>query len=398
MSNPSKPLNMAVLFTPLDVGDITIANRIGMSAMTRNRADARRIPNNIMKKYYLQRALGGAGLIVSEATLISPQSSQYDRNPGIWNMEQVAGWKKITNVVHLAGSKIYCQLWHVGRLNKSDAETQSPTGSIHGPSDIPARRGRGCLHFLPGNSEFGVATSIPDPLKFVQLFKDAAANAKLAGFDGVELHAANGFLVHQFLDSTSNRRTDKWGGSCENRARLGLEILKALVEVFGPNVSLKISPGIGKPGCPSLSLAEGQKNIGMPLQDTIETFSYFVSEADKLKLSYITLARYAPHFDPTIDGKKRGTPHDLLSTYGKFIDNAKTFLVGGVSPEEAEELVKSGQVDGAFFGMPWLAHPDFAKRIGHGKRMDNLPAMSHLYGDVNVDPCLGYTDYPAVTY
>ncbi|KAF7348674.1 Oxidored-FMN domain-containing protein [Mycena venus] len=378
---------MTVLFTPLDVGDVTIANRIGMSAVSRNRADPSRVPNDIMKKYYLQRALGGAGLIVTEATLISPQGfipAQHDRSPGIWNMEQVAGWRRITNVVHLAGSKIYCQLWHVGRLSNSDAKA----GPVYGPSAVPARGGRGSdrFNFLPESPGFRMPTEIPDPLLFVQLFKNAANNAKLAGFDGVELHAADGFLVHQFLDSTSNVRTDKWGGSPQNRARFGLEVLKSLVDVFGSNVSLKVSP------------AGGQNDIGMPLEDTIETFSYFLSEADKLKLSYITLARYLPHMDPIIDGNKRGTPHDPVSTYGKLINNSRTFLVGGLSPEEAEELVKTGQVDGVFFGIPWVTHPDLAKRIRHGKRLDNVVAMPHLYGDVNVDPCRGYTDYPAVTY
>ncbi|KAJ6572309.1 hypothetical protein B0H19DRAFT_1023922 [Mycena capillaripes] len=388
---------MTVLFTPLKVGDITIQNRIGMSAMTRNRADQTRVPSNIMKKYYLQRALGGAGIIVTEATLVSPQGSQYDRSPGIWSREQVEGWRKITNVVHLAGSKIYCQLWHgmhlfhsvqspvnfalVGRLVNWDNGPEFGADPFYAPSAIPARN---CLHFLPA----GKPTEIPDPFVIVAQFKEAAKNAKLAGFDGVELHAASGFLVHQFLDSTSNARTDEWGGSSTNRARFGLEVLKALVEVFGSNVSLKISP------------AGGMNDMGMPLEDTVETFSYFVSEADKLKLSYITLYRYIPRFAPTIDelGKKRGTPHDLIATYGKLIKNAKTFVVGGVTPEEAEELVRTGKVDGVFFGISWLTHPDLAKRIRHGKSIDNMLAVPHLYGDANVDPKLGYTDYPSVTY
>ncbi|KAJ7150829.1 hypothetical protein C8R43DRAFT_490337 [Mycena crocata] len=376
---------MAALFTPLTLGDITITNRIGMSAMTRNRADQSRVPNNIMKKYYLQRALGGAGLIITEATLISPQGSQYDRSPGIWTLEQAAGWRKITNVVHLAGSRIYCQLWHVGRLNPAETNEKPGAAPVYAPSAIPAR-GRGCFPHLPGTPGWGMPTEIPDPSMIVKEYIDAARNAKLAGFDGVELHAAAGFLVHQFLDSTSNVRTDKWGGSPENRARFGLEILNGLVEIFGSNVSLKISP------------AGGYNDIGMPLQDTVDTFSYFVSEADKLKLSYITLSRYNAEKDPEIDGKRRGTPHDILGTYSKLIHNSKTFVVGGVTPEEAEELVRTGKVDGVFFGMAWLTHPDLGKRIRHGKRVDNVVAVPHVYGDVNVDPKLGYTDYPAVTY
>ncbi|KAF7338856.1 Oxidored-FMN domain-containing protein [Mycena sanguinolenta] len=381
---------MSVLFAPLDVGDFTIANRIGMSAMARNRADATRVPNHIMKKYYLQRALGGAGLIVTEATSISPHGSLYDRTPGIWSMEQVAGWKRITNVVHLAGSKIYCQLWHAGRLANSE-------GPLAGPF-LPEQGKAVFLIFQSlSNTELRLTfkthlqpTEIQDPAVFVDLYRDAARNAKLAGFDGVErelLHAANGFLVDQFLDSTSNVRTDKWGGSIENRARFGLEVLKALVEVFGSNVSVKVTPG------------RGYNDMKMPLEeDTVETFNYLLSEADKLRLSYITLSRYIPDLEDHKIGAGSSTTHDVLSAYTKLITNAKIFLDGGVTPKEAEELVKAGKVDGVFFGMSWLTHPDLAKRIRHGKRTENTAVIAHLYGDANVEPYLGYTDYPSVTY
>ncbi|KAJ7692982.1 hypothetical protein B0H14DRAFT_3100767 [Mycena olivaceomarginata] len=307
---------MTVLFTPLDVGDIIITNRISEDECDGEKSSRRqRVPNNAMKKYYLQRALGGAGLIVTEATLISPQGAQYDRSPGIWNMQQVAGWRNMTNVVHLTESKIYCQ-----------------------PNEVP------------------------DPT-ILKLFKDTAKNAKLAGFNGVECKLISG-----------------WGGDCENCARFGLEVLKSLVEVFDCNFSLKISPGKG-----------GYNDIGMPLDDTVQTFSYFLSEADKLKSLYIMLSRYIPHLDPMINdsdpkpGKERGTPHDPVSTYTKLIHNAKNFVVGGVTPEEAEELVKPGEVDGAFFGMSRLTHLDLAKCIRHSKRMDNMAAMSQLYGGANVD-------------
>ncbi|KAJ7106183.1 hypothetical protein C8R44DRAFT_805844 [Mycena epipterygia] len=288
---------MSVLFTPLTVGDITIATEsvspcrlgstfngisIGMSAITRNRADPTREPNHLMKKYYLQRALGGAGIIVTEATLISPQKPQYDRSPGIWNMKQVAGWRKITNVVHLAENKIYCQLWHAGRLSYPDTDDRHGAGPVYAPSAIPPRSVKGASYFPI--ALFETPTEIPDPSVIVAQYKDAAINAKLAGFDGVELHAAAGFLVHQFLDSNTNVRTDRWGGSSENRARFGLEVLKALVAVLGANVSMKISP------------AGGFNDMGMPLQETIETYSYFISEDDKLNVSYITLARYVLYY------------------------------------------------------------------------------------------------------
>ncbi|KAJ7670354.1 hypothetical protein B0H17DRAFT_1085907 [Mycena rosella] len=398
----SETTPMDALFTPLTLGDVTITNRIGMSAMTRNRADQTRVPSSLMKKYYLQRALGGAGLIVTEATLICPQGSQYNRSPGIWNMDQVAGWRKITNVVHLARSRMYCQLWHMGRLGDPDSDEfvscvrsnvltrmikRSTAQPVYGPSAIPAKSRKACFHYLGGTRELGpVPTEIPDPSTIVAQFKNAAIHAKLAGFDGVELLAGNGFLVDQFLDSGSNIRTDQWGGSPENRARFGLEILKALGDVFGPNVSMKISPG------------GGLNDMGMPLEEAIATFSYFVSEADKLKLSYIVFSRFRPQLDVLPEGKPRGTPHDLLATYGKLVRNAKTFVVGAVTPAEAENLVTTGQVDGVFFGTLWITHPDLAKRIRHGKYIDNLFAVPHLYGDVDVDPKLGYTDYPTITY
>ncbi|KAJ7062006.1 hypothetical protein C8F01DRAFT_1368684 [Mycena amicta] len=387
-SPDSETMDMSVLFQPLQLGDITISNRIGMSAMSRNRADPKRVPSHLMKKYYLQRALGGAGLIVSEATLVSPHGAQFDRCPGIWNAEQVAGWRKITNVVHLAGSKMYCQLWHLGRLSHPDAD-----GNIFAPSPIGASGEKQCFHYILGDLDFLAPSQIEDPYVFVKQFKDAAINAKAAGFDGVELHAAAGFLVHQFLDMSSNVRSDQWGGSPQNRSRFGIEVLKALVEVFGPNVAVKLSP------------AGGFNDAGMPLQETLDTYRYFVAEADKLGLSYITLYRHNAHKDPLVNdqpnpGKRRGTPHDLLASYTPFIQHAKVFLVGGVTPAEAARLVRTDRVAGVFFGIPWLAHPDLAKRIKHGKNLDNLVAMPYLYGDdqAGVDPRLGYTDYPSVTY
>ncbi|KAF7303684.1 Oxidored-FMN domain-containing protein [Mycena indigotica] len=379
----SDTMDMSLLFQPLEVGDVTIPNRIGMSAMSRNRADPKRMPSHLMKKYYLQRALGGAGLIISEATLISPHGAQFDRCPGIWNSEQVAAWKKITNVVHLAGSKMYCQLWHLGRLSHPD-----PNGMVYSPSAIQASGEKYCFHYLLGELDFVVPSAIEDPFVLVKQFKDAAVNAKAAGFDGVEIHGAAGFLVHQFLDTSANIRTDEWGGSPEKRTRFALEVLKACKEVFGINVSLKISP------------AGGFNDSGMPLQETLDTYRHLVAEVDKLGLSYISLYRHNAHKDPIVDGKRRGTPHDLVASYGPYIKQSKIFVVGGVTPMEAAELIRTEQVAGVFFGMPWLSHPDLAKRIKHGKNLDNLVAMPFLYGDTQagVDPRVGYTDYPSVTY
>ncbi|KAG5638345.1 hypothetical protein H0H81_000588 [Sphagnurus paluster] len=326
-----------------------------MSALTRNRALGT-IPNDIMVEYYGQRSVGGAGLIVTEGTLVSRQGTEWPHAPGIWDEEQIAGWKKIVDQVHANGSYIYCQLWHVGRVAHPDAPQQKLSGK---------------------------PTAVEDPWTIVAQFKQAAINAKEAGFDGVELHGANGYIITQFLDNTANQRTDQWGGSIENRARFGLEVLKAMVEVFGENVALKVSP------------AGGYNDVGMPLQETLDTFNYFISEADKLGLAYITLVRYIPATDVEFDGKKRATAHDVLESYRGAVKNAKLFLNASVLPEEGAELVSKGKIDGIFIGFNWITHPDLAKRVQNGKPLNNIPDIPHLQGAKD-DSALsvGYTDYP----
>ncbi|KAJ7771916.1 flavoprotein NADH-dependent oxidoreductase [Mycena maculata] len=379
------------LFTPLTLGSITLPNRIGMSALTRNRADVSTVPNPLMKEYYLQRAAGGAGLIVTEGTLVTRQGTEWPQAPGIWNEEQTAAWKSIVDAIHTTETKVYCQLWHLGRANHPDAPEQikageaSPTreysGPVYAPSALSARGGK--FRFLPGAPGYVTPTEIEDPATLIPLFKNAAINAKEAGFDGVELHGANGYLIHQFLDSTSNARTDKWGGSVENRARFGLEILKVLVEVFGADVGVKLSP------------SGGYNDMGMPLPETIATYNYFISEADKLGLSYILLARYVPALDMEIDGKLRATQHDVVATFRPAITHARVFSNGGFTPAEAEALVAAGTLDGVLFGVLWIAHPDLARRVRHGKPLDNTPDPKTYYGHLDRPAQLGFTDYPA---
>ncbi|KAJ7273099.1 flavoprotein NADH-dependent oxidoreductase [Mycena rebaudengoi] len=374
---------MNVLFNPLKLGSITIRNRIGMSALTRNRSTDT-VPNDVMLQYYTQRAAGGTGFIVTEGTLITRQGSEWPQAPGIWDKVQVAAWKKITDSVHAEGAKMYCQIWHLGRVSHPEAPQQLAAGvPVYAPSAISARGGK--FRFLPGAPGYVTPTEIPDPAVIIAQFKQAAVNAKEAGFDGVEIHGANGYLPAQFLDSTSNQRTDKWGGSPENRARFALEILKEAKEVFGPDVSVKLSP------------AGGYNDMGMPLQETIDTFGYLLSEIDKLGLSYVTLVRYHPSQDPVIDGKTRGTPHDVVATFKPFLKQTPLFVNLGVTPEEAAELVSSGTAAGVFFGLNSVTHPDVANRIKAGKPLDNVPNFPHLYGAEGVDNALGYVDYPAAT-
>ncbi|KAJ7812640.1 flavoprotein NADH-dependent oxidoreductase [Mycena olivaceomarginata] len=370
---------MSVLFTSLRLGSTTISNRIGMSALTRNRSSGT-VPNDLMLEYYVQRAKGGAGLIVSEGILITRQGTEWPAAPGIWDKSHIDGWKKITDAVHEAGGKMYAQLAHGGRANHPHAPEQIAAGvPVYAPSAISARGGK--FRFIPGEPGYAVPTEIPDPTVLIAQFKQAALNAKEAGFDGVELHGANGYLVHQFLDSTSNRRTDKWGGSPENRARFAIETLKVLREVWGPDVGLKLSP------------TGGANDVGMPLDDTIATFGHLLREVDKLGLAYVALVRYNLLRDPEFDGEKRATPHDVVVTYRHFLTTTPIFVNGGVAPAEAELLFGSGSVAGVFFGVPWIAHPDLARRIQSGKALDNKVDLTHLYGAEGVDPALGYLDY-----
>ncbi|PPQ86647.1 hypothetical protein CVT25_006831 [Psilocybe cyanescens] len=389
------------LFTPLQIGSITLKNRILMSAMTRNRA-LNTYPNDLLKEYYVQRTVGGAGLIVSEGILITRQGTEWPHAPGIWDEKHVAGWKNITDAVHQVEGKIYAQVIElIGRIAHPDAPEQKLAGvPVYAPSAIAARGGK--YRFLPGepgNVTVGLMqalsassasnivflikpTAIDDPRKIIEHYKKAAINAKAAGFDGVEVHAANGYLITQFLDSTSNKRTDEWGGSIENRSRFGLEVLKAVVEIFGPDVAVKISPN------------GGYNDVGMPLQETLDTFSYFITEADKLGLSYITLVQYHPYFDVVFDGVSRATKHDVIEPYAHLIKNAKVFLNSGVTPEDGEKLVASGKVDGIFIGTNWINHPDVAKRVEHGKPWDNKLNFMTLQSN----DAAGYTDYPSAEY
>ncbi|KAG5646395.1 hypothetical protein DXG03_003718 [Asterophora parasitica] len=371
------------LLTPLKVGALTLRNRFVMSALTRNRA-IKTVPNDVMGEYYGQRARGGAALIVSEGILVTRQGTEWPHAPGIWNKEQVAGWRKIVDTVHTNGSYIYAQLWHVGRVAHPDAPEQKLAGTpVYAPSAIAARGGK--FRHIPGTPGYVTPTAVEDPWTLVADFKSAAINAKEAGFDGVELHGANGYLVTQFLDSTANQRTDQWGGSVENRARFGLEVLKALVEVFGENVALKSNP------------AGGYNDVGMPLQETLNTYTYFLNEADKLGLSYITLVRHV--HDIEIGGEKRATAHDVLASYRSSIKNAKVFLNAAVSLEEGSQLVAAGKIDGVVIGFNWITHPDLVKRVQNGKALDNIPDIQHLqWGKDDRDLDVGYTDYPVAQY
>ncbi|KAL0575124.1 hypothetical protein V5O48_006850 [Marasmius crinis-equi] len=381
--------SVAPLFQSLKVGSLTLKNRVVMSALTRSRSIQNATPNEVNVEYYRQRARGGTGLIVSEGVLITPQGTEWPYVPGISTDEHVQGWKKVTDAVHEEGGLIFCQLWHLGRVSHPDAPEQKKAGvPVYAPSAISARGGK--FRFLEGAPGYQKPTEIDDPRKLIEQFRQAAIKAKAAGFDGVELHGANGYLIHQFLDTTSNKRTDQWGGSVENRARFGLETLKVLNEVWGSDrVGVKLSP------------SGGYNDMGMPLDETLETFRYFISEADKLNIAYFTLVRYLEMTDPVIDGNKRGTVHDVVASYRPYVKNAKFFANGGIFPDEAVKLVSEGTSDAIVFGFLYVAHPDLAKRIQFGKSLHpEATKLGSLYGAGGSieDQVLGYTDYPEEKY
>ncbi|KAL0579838.1 hypothetical protein V5O48_002146 [Marasmius crinis-equi] len=377
------------LFQPLQLGAYTLKNRVIMSAMTRNRSVPDTVPNDVNVEYYRQRARGGAGLIISEGTLVSHQGVEWAYAPGISTQEHVEGWKKVTDAVHEEGGLIFAQLWHVGRCAHPDAPEQKKAGMpVYAPSAIAARGGK--FRFLEGEPGYQVPTVIDDPRKLIGLFKQAAINAKDAGFDGVELHAANGYLVHQFFDTTSNQRTDEWGGSVENRARFALEALQALIDVWGADrVGVKLSP-IG-----------GYNDIGMPLEQTLKDYRYLVTEIDKHKIAYITMVRYVEMIDPVFDGVPRGIKHDPVESYRSYVKNAKFFPNGGIFPDEAVKLISEGNADAVVFGFLHIAHPDLAKRIKHGKPLHpEATNFALMYGNGGTveEQHAGYTDYPAEKY
>ena len=225
------------LFEPVQLGALSLRNRFVMASLTRNRGF---VPGDVNLQYYQQRAKE-AGLILSEGTLVELQGSEWPYTPGIWRKDQVEGWKPIIKAVHAEGCLMACQLWHMGRVLHPLHQGGKPN---IGPSALAAKGGK--FRLLTGNPPYQVPQAIPDPEEYVAIYRAAAVRAQEAGFDAVELHGANGYLVHQFLDPTSNQRKDEWGGSMENRCRFALRIIDELIGVYGADrVGIKLSPAGG---------------------------------------------------------------------------------------------------------------------------------------------------------
>ena len=354
------------LFAPYRAGDLELSNRLVMAPMTRSRALDGNVPNSLAATYYAQRA--SAGLIVTEATQVSPQGVGYIRTPGIHSAEQVAAWKTITDTVHRAGGKIFAQLWHVGRVSHPDFHAGAlPVAPSALPVEGEAFTSRGRTKLVtPRALETNELPGI------IAQFRQAAENAKAAGFDGVELHGANGYLLDQFLRDGSNHRTDAYGGSIHNRARLPLEVTEAVIGVWGPQrVGYRLSPYFS--------------GYSMTDSNPIETFSFIAAELSKRQLLYLHVVEAIAGPAAAPAATVRATPILRDKFKGTLIVN------GGYDAHSGDAAIARGEADLVAFGVPFLANPDLPARYRRNAGL-NAPDQATFYAGEEK----GYIDYPAL--
>jgi N-ethylmaleimide reductase len=357
---------MTDLYTPMNLHGLHLANRIWMSAMTRTRADNGNVPTKLMAEYYAQRS--GAGLIVTECTAVSEQGKGVINGPGIWRDDQIAGWRAVTEGVHAAGGHIFCQLWHCGRVAHPDMRGgELPVA----PSALPAS---GKFKFPDRETDFPVprelaANEIP---LIVADFAKATRNARDAGFDGVELHAANGYLHDQFLQDVSNKRTDDWGGSVTGRARLILETVDAMIAAWSAE---RIGVRLG----PSISL------YGMGDSNPRATFGYVVRELDRRRIGYLTM------LEPNKKDLEKGVAIEKVAATFRPMTSVPFIANTGIDREGGNRAVEDGETDAVAYGTLFLANPDLPERFRRDAQL-NKPDPGTFYGR----GAKGYTDYPAL--
>jgi N-ethylmaleimide reductase len=362
--------NRTDLFTPVTMGAMELANRIVMAPVTRSRYAEDGIPNELHAEYYAQRA--SAGLIVAEATNISAQGRGYAATPGIWSDEQVAGWKKVTDAVHAAGGKIVSQLWHVGRF--SSVELQPDGAAPVAPSAIKAEGDTYTVNgFVPVSMPRALETDeIPG---IIEQYKRAAENAKRAGFDGVEVHSANSYLLDQFLRDSTNHRTDQYGGSIENRARLTLEVTEEIIKIWGnERVGIRLSPVTPDAGNTP------------PDSNVMAMYGYLIQQLNKFDLAYLHFVEGATATSREVPA---GVDMDALSAQftGPFIGNNNYDL------EMAIERRAQGTIDAVAFGRLFISNPDLVERLRRGAELTIAPRESYYGGGAK-----GYTDWPVGNY
>ncbi len=349
---------MPTLFDPVRIGAWSLPNRIVFAPLTRARAGAARIPNALMAEYYAQRA--AVGLIISEATSVTPMGVGYANTPGIWSAAQVDGWKLITGAVHQAGGRIVLQLWHVGRIS----DPQFLNGALPvAPSAIAAA---GHVSLVRPLKPFVTpwALGLEEIPGIIEAYRTGAENAKLAGFDGVEIHGANGYLLDQFLQDKTNHRTDIYGGPIENRARLMLEVTDAVISVWGADrVGMHLAP-------------RGDAH-DMGDSNPLGTFGYVARELGKRRIAFICARESL--------GDNRIGPQLKAAFGGSYIANE------GFTQATANQVLAAGEADAVAFGVPLLANPDLPARFRQNAPL-NTPDQSTFYA---AGP-KGYTDYPTL--
>lgn len=349
---------MSALFEPLQLGELRLPNRILMAPLTRCRAVDNRVPNPLMRDYYVQRA--STGLIMTEATSVLPQGVGYPNTPGIWSDEQVTAWRQITDAVHAAGGRIMLQLWHVGRIS----HPLYLNGEL--PVSSSNLKPNGTVSLVRPKTEY-VA---PRPLArseipgVIEGYRKGAENAQRAGFDGVEIHGANGYLLDQFLQDSVNQRTDDYGGSLENRARLHLDVADACISVWGA----------GRVG---MHLAPRGDAHSMGDSDLKGTFSYLARELGKRKLAFLCTREH--------EGPDWITPHLKREFGGPMIANESFTQASG------EAAIARGDADAIAYGKLIIANPDLVERFREGAALNEWN-MATFYADGPE----GYTDYPAL--
>jgi N-ethylmaleimide reductase len=366
----------SALFTPVELGAIKLKHRVVMAPLTRSRSvQPNSLPGDLMAEYYTQRASDG-GLIISEATNISLTSRGWLGAPGLYTEEQVHGWRKIVNAVHAKGGRMFAQLWHTGRsshvsLTGGEAPvTASVDPSYWEDSGHLTSTPNGWIQPSPHR-----ALAISEIAEIVEDYRKAAVHAKQAGFDGVELHGANGYLIDQFLQDSSNKRTDAYGGSIANRSRLLLEAVDAIVSVWGGDrVAVRIGPG-------------GTFN-GMHDSNPQALFSYVAEQLNPFGLAYLHI------IEPRVKGNIviRENQGPVASEQLRKIFKGKIIAAGGFEPDSAEAAIEQGVVDAVAFGRHFVSNPDLPRRIQEGLSLAKYDRNTFYTFDAH-----GYSDYPAYT-
>ena len=352
------------LFQPIRLGAIDLRNRVVMAPLTRGRSGVDRIPNTLMAEYYRQRAT--AGLIITEATQVSEQAAGWAETPGIHNDQQIQGWQAITDVVHQQGGKIVLQLWHTGRASHPDFQ---PDGVL--PISASAVKPAGEVHTPQGKRSFVTPRAVTEEEipGIVQQYAEATRNAQAAGFDGVEIHAANGYLIDQFLRDGSNLRQDAYGGSVQNRARFLLEVTDAVVKAWrSDHVGVRLSPT--------------NAFNDMFDRDPVATFTHVVEALNPYKLAYL-------HILEALPGHMLAGEGERVSPHLRQIFDGPLMINGGYDAESGAQAIANHDADLVAFGVPFIANPDLPKRYFQQAPL-NEPDPSTFYGG----GAQGYTDYP----